>query len=140
MYSNPPGSWFSATGLLFVLICHTPPVFSSDSIPLAVVPDRCISLRKGKTCYQDVQFRWKLEDMSNLDRTICLWREGESVALACWNGKSEGVFRYSLAITKSTGFHLAVGLKPLPVIGSTRVTVNWVYKNRGSRRARWRLF
>lgn len=140
MSSNLPRKWTSAIMLSVVLSCITVLAYSSDSVKLSVVPNRCISLLKGKTCYQAVQFRWKLQDAASVINPICLWREGQSVALNCWEGQSEGFFRYSLEAAETTSFHLVTGKRKQPIIGSTSVTVNWVYNNRSSRRGRWRLF
>lgn len=126
--------------LSVVFISMAVPAFSSDSVELSVVPNRCISLLKGKTCYQTVQFQWKLQNHTNVRNSICLWREGQSAALACWDGQSEGEFRYSLEAAETTNFHLVTGKLKQPIIGSTSVTVNWVYNKRSSRRGRWRLF
>lgn len=142
MSSKLPGSWIGTIMLSVVFCCHAAPALSAENDQLSVVPDRCISLLKGRTCYQRVQFRWKLPDteIANANGKICLWREGDSAALTCWDGELEGAFRYSLEAVETTSFHLVEGSGQLPIISSTSVTVSWVYNKRGSRRSRWRLF
>lgn len=113
---------------------------AADDIQLTVVPDKCISLLKGQTCYQNVRFRWNAQRMSGAHRVICLWREGEAEALTCRDGELEGTFRYKLEAAETTTFYLVAGRQQQPVLDSTTVTINWVYSNRSKRRSRWRLF
>ena len=142
MYSKLPTRWLCTTILSVVFSCSPQTAFSADSAQLSVVPDRCISLLQGQTCYLGVRFRWKLQDIdtTNANNTICLWREGESVAMTCWEGEFEGVFRYSLEAAETTSFHLVSGNGQQPIIGSTKVTISWVYNKRKSKSSRWRLF
>lgn len=142
MYSSPPKSWTLPLMILVAISGHAAPAFSENNVQLSVVPDRCISLLRGQTCYQGVRFLWNVQDtdVTNVNKTICLWREGDSVALTCWEGELEGVYRYSLEAAKTTNFHLVSGSEQQPIIGSTKVTISWVYNKRGSRSSRWRLF
>ncbi len=142
MYSNPSKSWTLHIMIWVAISCHAAPAFSENSVQFSVVPDRCISLLRGQTCYQGVRFRWNFQntEAANANKTICLWREGDSVALTCWEGELEGVFRYSLESAETTNFHLVSGSGQQPILSSTKVTISWVYNKRGSRSSRWRLF
>lgn len=140
MYSKHRHRRVSTIFLSAVCSGFVAPIVLANSIQLSVVPDKCISLLKGQTCYQSVQFRWNSQDTNSTPNIICLWREGDSAALTCWENVSEGKYRYSLEAAETTNFYLVVGKEQQPVIDRTTVKISWVYSNRESRRSRWRLF
>ncbi|MFK8082124.1 MAG: DUF3019 domain-containing protein [Granulosicoccus sp.] len=131
--------------LIVTLLCavfsgYVAPVLSADGVQFTAVPNKCISLLKGQTCYQRVQFRWGSDDTGTVHKLVCLWREGDSLALTCWEGQFEGLYRYNLEAAETTSFYLVAGREQEPVIARTSVKVSWVYNNRSTRRSRWRLF
>jgi len=87
-----------------------------------------------------VQLRWKSLDDAHVQKAICIWRDGDSTALMCWEGVSNGNFRYDLEAAETTSFYLVAGREQQPVVGRATVKVSWVYNNRASRSSRWRLF
>lgn len=140
MYSRQ--TWRRISLILLLAAISGSPVsaISADSVLLTIVPDKCISLNKGQTCYQRVQFRWQSRNQTERIKVICLWREGDNAALRCWSDEAEGTFRYNLEEETTTGFYLVAGEKQSPVIARSEVKIAWVYDNRSSARTRWRLF
>ncbi len=123
-----------------IVVSYAASVVSADAVELSVIPDKCISLVKGQTCYQRVQFSWKSMDDIVEDKVICLWREGDSIALSCWEEEVEGDFKYELEAAETTNFYLVAGRERQPILSRATVKISWVYSNRASRSSRWRLF
>lgn len=129
-------------GAIFILFfsCALATSATADTIQFSIIPNKCISLRKGQTCFQRVVLRWQSTNQSERPDLMCLWRDGDPDALKCWQGQATGEFRYNLAEKKTTGFYLVAGEQQLPVVARAEVKITWVYSNRSSGRTRWRLF
>ena len=140
MYFKLPMRRINPVLLSVFLIGNMTVAHSSDGVSLSVVPNKCVSLRKGQTCYQRVQFRWSSQEAQTRYKIVCLRQESSSDVLACWENETSGKFRYYLEAAETQNFFLVAGDKLEPVIGRTTVSINWVYDSRATRRGRWRLF
>lgn len=99
------------------------------------VPDRCISLHKGQTCYQKVILSWE----SPVTADFCLFRHRADQPLKCWTQVSSGVLELDFQSSTPLTYHLYQTGKKEPIASST-VSVAWVYKTPKRQRGGWRLF
>ncbi|MFK7857376.1 MAG: DUF3019 domain-containing protein [Granulosicoccus sp.] len=83
---------------------------------------------------------WKSQNLTSVQKLICLCRKCDPEALKCCKDKTEGMYRYSLEAAESTNFHLVAARQQQPVVARTPVKVNWVYNHRKTRRSRWKIF
>ncbi len=102
---------------------------------LLVSPERCVALRQGQICYQEIQFSWRV---LSKDR-YCLYDEQIDKPLTCWSGKTEGKFEMDFQAPSSRAYVLRNEDRNF-VVANTKFVVAWVYGNKKRRRSSWRLF
>lgn len=104
------------------------------SSKLTSTPAKCVSLKQGRTCYQDIAFRWKTNTVAN----YCLYQQDENEPIQCWSQKNQGYINYRFSQKNSLNFFLRQKDHE-DNIASTTIEVKWVYK-RHSDRYGWRIF
>jgi hypothetical protein len=102
---------------------------------LTVNPKRCVALRQGQVCYQEIRFTWQALTEAN----FCLYDEQSNNPLKCWTGKSKGSFAMDFQSPTSRNYILKNEDKN-EMIASAKFIVAWVYGNKKRRRTSWRLF
>lgn len=102
---------------------------------LTVNPERCVALRQGQICYQRVVFKWQTKDIND----YCLFPDGQTTPLQCWNKVSSGRFNMDFQAAESRRYILRQKNQTVD-IASAELIVAWVYGNKKRRRASWRLF
>ena len=60
-----------------------PPVHNATG--LFVTPERCVALRQGQTCYQEVIFSWRQAQKGN----YCLVNLSTKQVLTCWQNTDQ---------------------------------------------------
>lgn len=107
----------------------------NTSLLLTATPDRCVALRKGQTCYQQVDIQWQSPQAGK----YCLSNITTNKVIKCWTDAKQGSYSFDFqadvshqyALTQNdSGIHLA----------TVQITLAWVYKSRERPKARWRLF
>jgi len=117
--------------LVSVLIMSTSA--NAKEATLTIVPNKCVALSKGKTCYQTITFTYS----SSNDENICLFRSDNPKPLACWENESNIVFRYEYSSKTSDWFSVINSDNEL--LASEKMNVVWVYR-KPRKRNQWRLF
>jgi hypothetical protein len=102
---------------------------------LVVSPKRCVALRQGQICYQEVAFRWQQLQVGN----YCLVELPTQEILKCWQQVRSGEFDLDFQYNQSTRFALRVqgqeqNLSVVPI------TVSWVFKSSKRPKSSWKLF
>ncbi len=101
---------------------------------LVAVPDTCVALREGRSCYADVVLHWQQPEEGN----YCLRDTETKHIIKCWMRQQQGEFNYAFDSKHSVSFEL-INSDSSKAIATTQVQLQWVYKNRQKKR-RWRLF
>lgn len=101
---------------------------------LSAKPNKCIALRKGQACYQTVNFYWR----TPAEGDYCLYAEGQSAPLHCWQGAGAPPLRYEFVGQQSQTFVIrsAQGVR----LTQLDLVVAWVYTSGRRDSGGWRLF
>lgn len=97
------------------------------------VPQKCVALRQGRTCYTTVKLKYHVLEHGY----YCVFSSLKKKATRCFDGKKG---RVSLPFkSKDKVVYTLVDPKTNTVLASTSVEVAWVHKTE-TRKRRWRLF
>ncbi|MBN7819419.1 DUF3019 domain-containing protein [Bowmanella yangjiangensis] len=99
---------------------------------MQVSPDTCVAINKGRTCYTHVSVVWQLPYQGD----YCLFLEGSTDPLACWQNRRQGEWQFEFSSSTSTTLLLKQGNDTLL---RREIQVNWVYESQ-RRKRNWRLF
>jgi len=102
---------------------------------LSISPERCVALREGQVCYQNVVLKWQTKHKGN----FCLYLEGATISQRCWSQSDQGQYEMDFQSDKSRRFVLRAKDTSTELAGADMI-VAWVYGNKKRRRASWRLF
>ena len=105
------------------------------NIGLDVTPERCVALRQGQTCYQEVAFNWRQSKKGN----YCLVELSTLQVLQCWQEVNSGKFEWDFQSSESLEFALRNQDKA-ENLAATRITVSWVFKSSKRPKSSWKLF
>lgn len=119
--------------LVFSFILFGSSVSYAEQGSLYLEPTKCVTLKEGKTCYQDVIVNWKTNDLGE----YCLLQANLPKPLKCWNGVNSGQHKFEFSHSNSTDFYLVSKLDNTR-IAKQHFSVKWVYKKRPT--LGWRLF
>ena len=108
---------------------------NSQESYLKVSPERCVALREGQICYQNIVLDWQTVNKGN----YCLFFKDNSRPLRCWSNLNQAQFKMDFQSKQSKRFVLKTKDSARGV-ASVEVSVAWVYGNKKRRRASWRLF
>ena len=103
-------------------------------VAFTALPEQCVTLREGRNCFATVELQWK----SSSKHSFCLYQEGKSKQLGCWEDNNNVHIRVEFESNKSIKYQLRTVIDD-KVIAETQVEVSWQHKNT-SRKRRWRLF
>ncbi|GAC20773.1 DUF3019 domain-containing protein [Paraglaciecola arctica] len=109
--------------------------FNQNSNELLVTPERCVALRQGQTCYQEVVFSWRQSQKGN----YCLINLLTKHILKCWQNTEQGTFNLDFQSTQSTDFVLRAEKQEID-LSKTQITVSWVFKSSKRPKSSWKLF
>lgn len=102
---------------------------------LFVTPERCVAVRQGQTCYQEVTFNWHQSSQGN----YCLVELSTMDVLQCWQHVSFGEFELDFQSSESRDFALR-GQDKTANLAVTSITVSWVFKSSKRPKSSWKLF
>lgn len=108
---------------------------SQNSNELLVTPERCVALRQGQTCYQEVIFSWRQSQKGN----YCLINLSTKQVLKCWKNSKQGKFNLDFQSTQSNDFVLRSAKQDID-LSKTQITVSWVFKSSKRPKSSWKLF
>ncbi|WP_440055425.1 DUF3019 domain-containing protein [Pseudoalteromonas sp. T1lg65] len=125
-------SWMALLALLY---------FSSSSQAddiskgiLNAVPNKCVALNQGRTCYADVTLSVNAPEVGD----YCLRESGSKKILQCWANVTSFEYLFEFGSEESVSYEL-ISKQQRDVLAVTTIEVNWVHKVRVKKR-RWRLF
>lgn len=99
----------------------------------SVKPKKCVTLHKGQTCYQNLDFKWQADN-----KISCLYAVNTEVPLHCNRQSGSVVFRYEFASDKKQVFTLRD--ESGNNIATVKVEVASVYKGKRRATTGWRIF
>lgn len=102
---------------------------------LLVTPKRCVALRKGQTCYQQVTFKWHQEKPDD----YCLVELSGMRNLECWTQVNNGEFSFDFQSDITRHYALRKS-KQDNNIGTAIITVSWVFESSKRPKSSWKLF
>jgi len=105
------------------------------NIGLHVTPERCVALRQGQTCYQEVTFTWRQSQKGN----YCLVELSTMQVLQCWQQVNSGKFEWDFQSSESREFALR-NQDTTENLAASRITVSWVFKSSKRPKSSWKLF
>ncbi len=113
-------------------------VFAKDyddasSNSLVLTPSKCVTLKEGKVCYEDIEVSWHTLQRGN----YCLFSSQQTHPLTCWRQARSGQYRFEFKQSHSVLYQLRQ-MNTNELIAKQRISVKWVYKNRPN--SSWRLF
>ncbi len=99
-----------------------------------VSPRKCVTLKQGNQCYQDIEVNWQIKDKGN----YCLTLSSQEKPLQCWTNQASAKYEFEF-IGKQTALLSLVEAQSGKLLQQTDIEVKWVYRNR-SRNLSWRVF
>jgi len=102
---------------------------------LLVTPKRCVALRKGQTCYQQVTFKWHQEELGD----YCLVELSELRKVECWTQVNNAEFSFDFQSVSTRHYALRKS-KQNNNIATVIITVSWVFESSKRPKSRWKLF
>jgi hypothetical protein len=97
-------------------------------------PAKCVSLKQGNICYQDIHMVWQAPQAGD----FCLYNQAESEAMKCWEGVDRGEYNFEFSFAESQ--HYALRAKQQQTdLASSSIEVKWVYRARRNHFS-WRVF
>ncbi|CAM4068860.1 DUF3019 domain-containing protein [Pseudoalteromonas ostreae] len=126
------------TTVILLLLLNAKQLLANDKkfydSRLIALPDTCVALREGRSCYADIELSWQQSSIGN----YCLRDATSKHIMQCWLRQSSGKLNYAFDSVESISFEL-INSDTGKIIASTQVQLQWVYQNRQKKR-RWRLF
>ncbi|MGJ8678845.1 DUF3019 domain-containing protein [Paraglaciecola sp.] len=108
---------------------------NQSMMQLSITPERCVALRQGQTCYQQVQFNWRNSNKGD----FCLIDTNQNTTLQCWTQKTNGQLNYDFQAQQSRSYVMRAKDSSID-LALQKITVAWVYKSSKRPKASWRLF
>ncbi len=102
---------------------------------MSVNPDQCVAMSQGQSCYVAVELSWKVQSPGN----YCLYTQGQSKALNCWQNSFEGEFKKAFNSKVNLNFSLRRQDEKIS-LATAVVKMAWVHKKKGQPRKSWRIF
>ncbi len=97
-------------------------------------PLKCVTLKQGNDCYQDIEVEWQ----SELPGNYCLYLSSQEAPLKCWSNTEKASLKFEFIGSNSSKISL-IETDTNKLLGQVMIEVKWVYRNR-SRNLSWRVF
>jgi hypothetical protein len=123
----------TSRGLIFFLLSYVGFSFAEDN-RFDVSPQKCITLKQGNNCYQDIEVDWQAKKPGN----YCLTLSSQEIPVKCWSNTDKAVFEFEFIGSHSATLSLVESASN-KLLGQANIEVKWVYRNR-SRNLSWRVF
>ena len=113
--------------------------YANDNNPkeseLAVTPIRCVALRQGQVCYQEVTFRWHQPEVGN----YCLVELPTLKIIKCWSQVKTGEVSFDFQSDRSLTYGIHKMGEQID-LSTASITVSWVFKSSKRPKSSWKLF
>lgn len=126
---------FIAVSLFHLLVNQAHAATAATENGFDITPSRCVALRQGQTCFQDVVFKWQQAHVGN----YCVVELSTSEPLKCWKNTSSGELNIDFQSDKTLTYVLRKDEEPTNIASST-ITVSWVFKSSKRPKSSWKLF
>lgn len=103
-------------------------------INLASQPAKCVSLKQGNICYQEVHMQWSSSETAD----YCLYNQAQEKPLKCWQQMDSGEYEFDFAFPQTQQYVLRYKGRAKDLANAV-IEVKWVYKARRNRFS-WRVF
>ena len=120
--------------LIFTLLLVTGQNLFADTESLKVSPQKCVALKQGNICYQDIGIKWQSPEIGH----YCLYLETRNEPLKCWENADSGQFSFEFSESDSSRISLR-NENSNELLGESRIEVKWVYKSK-RKSTSWRVF
>lgn len=107
---------------------------SKDGPYMSALPNKCVALHKGRTCYAQITMRFAVPKPGQ----YCLLRREDEKVIACEAIERYGLFQLQFESTSKQAYSLIEQLTKKE-IAQAMIDVAWVHQKK-SRKRRWRLF
>ena len=97
--------------------------------------DRCVALRQGQRCYQQINLRWQAQGAGD----YCIAVQGSTESIQCWQQQKHGDVTIDFESNGDLTYVLRRENTDTPLATET-ITIAWVYKPKPSKSSGWRLF
>lgn len=126
--------------LLMALILNTMQVNAQQSTIeqgylLHTNPTRCVALRQGQTCYQEIQIKWQAPETGH----YCLVNLTTSMVSQCWKNQQQGSITLDFKAMKSNQIALRKYASDQDLANAS-ITVAWVFSSSKRNKSNWKLF
>ena len=121
--------------LMLCIILPLAPAANAERSTLTSKPTKCVSLKQGTICYQDVLMKWQTEQKDD----YCLYNQAQAEALKCWHQLNNGVYEFEFSYPQTQQYVLRIKGQN-STLAKTVIEVKWVYKARRNKRFNWRVF
>ncbi|MFT4653569.1 MAG: hypothetical protein ACI82S_001221 [Patiriisocius sp.] len=128
----------------FFSVCVTFCLFTGNSYAednnlkdneLVGIPLRCVALRQGQFCYQEVIFKWHQAEVGN----YCLVELSSLNNIKCWSQVKTGEVDFDFQSDKSLTYGIRKKNEQIN-LSTTTITVSWVFKSSKRPKSSWKLF
>jgi hypothetical protein len=109
------------------------PVSAAD-ITLSSKPAKCVSLKKGNICYQNIMMQWQASEVAD----YCLYNQLEPEPIKCWQAKDHGAYSFEFSFAETQQYVMRQQDQSDDLAVAT-IEVKWVYKVRRNQFS-WRVF
>ncbi len=123
----------SALILMLFMFGQTGLAIAAEPV-LEVSPGKCVTLKQGSQCYQDIEVYWQTDTPGQ----YCLTLSSHDAPLQCWTEKHNASFEFEFVGDESVLLGL-IDQNSGKLLKQSMIEVKWVYKNR-SRYLSWRVF
>lgn len=102
---------------------------------LVGIPLRCVALRQGQVCYQEVIIKWHQAEMGN----YCLVELSSLNNIKCWSQVNTGEVNFDFQSDTSLTYGIRKKDEQIN-LSTTTITVSWVFQSSKRPKASWKLF
>ena len=143
---EPPTRW-PAFGLAATLLGGTllasllgayPSRVQSAELPgnrLSSLPSKCVSLKRGLVCYQQLNMRWQAADIGD----YCIVQLETALPQKCWLQQQSGELAFEFISDHSQQYALRQRGSNID-LATVQIEVKWVYKQHRKDSFKWRVF
>ena len=122
--------------ILFIILSSQVQANSLDVKPtLTIVPEQCVALLQGQSCYVTVELNWQTPKQGN----YCLYSSLNTQPIQCWQSQKMGELKQEFVSKNNIKFFLRLK-NSKDNIANVEIKMAWVHKRKGRPRTSWRMF
>jgi hypothetical protein len=114
--------------------CLSSSTLQAEEVTVISQPSKCVSLKQGNICYQDISIQWHAPHASD----YCLFQQQKTEPLKCWQGVNQGIYNFEFSSAQTQQYVIRQQGENED-LGHAVIEVKWVYKERRNQFG-WRVF